>query len=198
MFSKFTAFYAFCVGVLMLAMWTFFLIAGMVGELETRPAEIVLHLVAEFSTAVMLILSGILMLRRAFTGALLAPFAMGMLVYTIILSPGYYIQRGETAFVAMFTVLLIATIGFLVYHLKHVAYGGKGSPVSIKYANNGGFNLRPRFRARACAVRALPQYGSVPYHGLRGRRLPLHRFVAPASFCWHTPGRMSTVRPIFL
>jgi len=128
MFSKLTAVYVLCVVVLMLAMWVFFLAAGMVGEFETRPAEIVLHLVAEFSTAVLLILSGILMLRRVFAGALLAPFAMGMLVYTMIVSPGYYIQRGEAAFVVMFAVLLVATVGFLSYHFKHMLVTHKRCP----------------------------------------------------------------------
>ncbi|GAI87843.1 unnamed protein product, partial [marine sediment metagenome] len=33
--------------------------------------------------------------------------SMGMLIYTLIVSPGYYIQSGDFIFVAMFAVYII-------------------------------------------------------------------------------------------
>ena len=57
--NRFSALTAICIGALMAAMWIFFLAAGQVPELQTRPMEIVLHLVAEFTTGVLLVVAGI-------------------------------------------------------------------------------------------------------------------------------------------
>lgn len=118
MFSKSTAIFALCVGFLMFLMWAFFIVAGLVPEFEIKPIEIVLHLVAEFATAILLIVSGIGVLRKKHVCVLLMPFALGMLVYTLIVSPGYYAQQGEYAFVGMFAGLLAASVVFLVRYLR--------------------------------------------------------------------------------
>lgn len=110
--------YAIFVGLLMFMMWSFFLIAGMVPELETKPAEIILHLVAEFSTAFLLIIAGISALKKSRHSKWLYPFSIGMLMYTLIVSPGYYLQAGEYFFVAMFSVLIVLSIVFLTLFLR--------------------------------------------------------------------------------
>lgn len=120
-FSKSTAIFALCVGILMFLMWTFFIVAGLVPEFDVRPVEIVLHLVAEFLTAIMLIASAIGILRKKRAGVSLMPFALGMLIYTLIVSPGYYAQQGDYAFVAMFGVLLVAAVVFMIRHLRGMA-----------------------------------------------------------------------------
>jgi hypothetical protein len=47
----------------MIVQWIFFLIADQVPELETAPFSIATHLIAELSTAVELIISGIGLMR---------------------------------------------------------------------------------------------------------------------------------------
>ncbi|MBU4534916.1 MAG: hypothetical protein KKF16_03620 [Euryarchaeota archaeon] len=73
------AIYSLFIGSLMIVMWTFFLVAGMVPEFSTRPAEIGLHLIAEFSTAVLLIIAGISLLYRKRSGYNLNLIGLGML-----------------------------------------------------------------------------------------------------------------------
>ena len=116
--SKFPSIYAIFVGLLILMMWSFFLISGMVPELETNPAEIILHLVAEFSTAFLLIISGISVIKKSRFSKWLYPFSMGMLIYTLIVSPGYYIQSGEYFFVAIFAILIILSIMSMVIFIR--------------------------------------------------------------------------------
>ncbi|MFO8133578.1 MAG: hypothetical protein R6U10_06595 [Thermoplasmatota archaeon] len=44
--------------------------------------------------------------------------ATGMLLYTVIVSAGYYAERGNTAMVAMFTVLTMLTLTFVGLTLR--------------------------------------------------------------------------------
>ena len=107
----------------MAAMWIFFLVSGTVPELQTRPAEIGLHLAAELATAVLLVVSGLMSLRDRTHGVVLRLVGFGMLLYTIIMSPGYYLQRGELAFVAMFGLLLVMTVGALILTVREIGRG---------------------------------------------------------------------------
>ena len=102
--------YALVVGLGMLCMWLFFIFSGNVPEFEIRPAEIVYHLTAEFATAALLIAAAVISLKKLPAGRPLLLSGLGMLLYTVIVSPGYYAQRGEVAFVVMFSVLTVLTI----------------------------------------------------------------------------------------
>ena len=124
-YPKASAVYSLCIGMLMTGMWTFFLVTGQVPELEGRPVEILLHLVVEFTTAVLLIISGITTLIRRKRGGALMLFSFGMLTYTLIQSPGYYAQRGEIAFVVMFAVLFLATAFFTLRTIKKILFREK-------------------------------------------------------------------------
>jgi hypothetical protein len=104
---KFAAWFGIIVGALMLAMWTFFLGTGQVPELVTEPYRIALHLAGEFATAIALIIAGIALLKNTNWGRSLYFVAAGMLLYTLIVSPGYYAQQGQWAFVGMFVLLLL-------------------------------------------------------------------------------------------
>lgn len=126
-YSKASSIFALIVGMMMLFMWVFFIVAGLVPEFETRPAEIILHLIAELTTAAVLITAGLITLKGFACGKWLYPFSIGMLMYTLIVSPGYYLQSGDYTFVAMFAVLFILSIMFLSIHLKSMKAGGNES-----------------------------------------------------------------------
>jgi len=106
--DKVAGIYAIAVGLGMFGLWTMLLVTGQVPELESEPWSITMHLAAEFLTAFTLLLSGYGLLRRrtwARSGYL---FAVGMLFYTLVQSPGYYLDRGDTTFVLMFAGLAFA------------------------------------------------------------------------------------------
>ena len=104
---RYTALYAIAVGVLMIAQWSFFLVAGQAPELYTAPVQMALHLAAELLTALLLVASGAGLLRGASWARSLSLLALGMLIYTLVQSPGYFAQQGAWALVVMFAVLLV-------------------------------------------------------------------------------------------
>lgn len=108
---KFSAWYGILVGLLMIVQWTFTILAGAVPEFQTAPWEIALHLAAEMTTAWMLIVGGIASLKSVQWGKPVLFVALGMVMYSEIVSPGYFAQRGQWALVALFAILLFgATI----------------------------------------------------------------------------------------
>ncbi|MHB0935711.1 MAG: hypothetical protein ACYDCO_15215 [Armatimonadota bacterium] len=107
---RFPAVYAIVVGLLMLGQWAFFLATGQVPELRTRPVEFAFHLAAEVVTALGLLVAGIGALRRAAWGRPLLLATLGMLIYTVIASPGYFAAQRAWPLVGMFAVLLVLAV----------------------------------------------------------------------------------------
>ncbi len=120
---RFPGWFAILVGVVMLGQWSLFLASGNVPELKTEPIRIYFHLAGELLTAVLLIVSGAGALRSLRWGRPLLLVALGMLLYTSIVSPGYFAQRGEVEFLAMFGLILAMTVAAIVSLLSH---GGEG------------------------------------------------------------------------
>ncbi len=69
-----------------------------------------MHLTAEFTTAGLLVISGLGLLYEKRWANQMNVFASGMLVYTLIQSPGYYLQRNAMIFVLMFAVCFLITV----------------------------------------------------------------------------------------
>jgi peptidoglycan/LPS O-acetylase OafA/YrhL len=112
------AIYSLFIGILMIGIWVMFISTGQVPEMATKHAEIILHLLAEFTTAILLIIGGIGLLKKMKIGYNLNLVALGMLLYTLIVSPGYYLQRGDWVFVGIFALLFIFTLIFLIISFK--------------------------------------------------------------------------------
>jgi hypothetical protein len=106
----FASVFALIVGAGMIGQWLFFLATGQVPELKTEPLRIVFHLAAEFTTAIALLVGGIALLTGQTWGRWFYLLAMGMLLYTVIVSPGYFAEKGQWAFVGMFAVVLLLTL----------------------------------------------------------------------------------------
>ncbi len=109
--------YVIAVGTAMLGLWSALLATGTVSELETAPYEIGYHLVAEVGTALALLGAGLGLLRHTSWATRLYPVALGMLLYTVINSAGYYAQWGDVAMVGLFTVLTAGTLLLLGAHV---------------------------------------------------------------------------------
>ncbi len=107
---RFPGWYGIIVGSLMFAQWSFFLLAGQVPEVKTEPIRLVFHLAAELGTALLLIIGGFALLRRLSWGASVYMIGAGMLVYSLIVSPGYFAQQGQWVFVVMFGILLVLAL----------------------------------------------------------------------------------------
>ena len=107
---KFPAWYGILVGFLMIAQWMFSIMAGGVPELQNTPWEIAFHPAAEFSTAVVLIIGGIAGLKSVTWSRQILLLGLGMVIYSEIVSPGYFAQLSQWAFVVMFAVLFLGAL----------------------------------------------------------------------------------------
>jgi peptidoglycan/LPS O-acetylase OafA/YrhL len=105
--------YSLCIGTMMIAMWSMFAVTDQIPELEERPIEIAFHLAAEFVTALTLIIGGAGLTLRREWGFPVNMAGLGMLAYTVVVSPGYYAQAGDYAFVGMFAVMMVLTLIFI-------------------------------------------------------------------------------------
>jgi hypothetical protein len=111
---KFAGIFALVVGLLMFGQWAVSLATGGVPELQTAPLSIGFHLAAEVLTALALVLSGLALLRKKSWGRTLFLVAGGMVLYSVINSPGYYAQRGQWPMVGMFAALFFLAVFLLM------------------------------------------------------------------------------------
>jgi hypothetical protein len=110
--NKATSIFSLFCGIAMLAVWGILLASGQVVELESSPFETVFLLIAEFLTAVSLILSGFGLLTGKTWGIRANLAALGMLLYCTIFSTGVFGQAGNTPAAIFFS--LIATLAFFL------------------------------------------------------------------------------------
>lgn len=103
----------------MLIMWVMFYVTDQIVELETAPFAIAMHLIAELTTAVLLIVSGLLLYRNHSKAMLVYACAYGALMYSVVNSSGYFMQPLDSAMVTMFAVLLISTTLLFVKNLRN-------------------------------------------------------------------------------
>ena len=111
----------------MLAQWGLFLATAQVPELGSEPWRIGFHLAAEGITAVALLAAGMAILRGLPWATWVGLVANGMLVYTSIVSPGYFAQLGQWPFVVMFAAVIACAIASIVQLTRGVR-GARHSP----------------------------------------------------------------------
>ena len=102
------AWFGIIVGLSMVGEWALFYLVGNIPELENAPIAFSFHIAAELITAALLIVSGAGLLRRRNWARPLYLLALGMLFYTVIVSPGYFAQQGEWQWLLMFAAILLA------------------------------------------------------------------------------------------
>ncbi len=104
--------YGIAVGFSMIGMWVMMLTTGQVPELLTEPVRIAAHIASELFTAFILVIGGILSLRRIRVGERVHIFSLGMLFYSVLNAAGYFMELGDYAMTIMFLCLTIITILF--------------------------------------------------------------------------------------
>ena len=94
----------------MVGQWTVSYMTRQIPELQTEPIRIWFHITAEMVTALCLVVSGVALLTLQAWSVPLYLVASGMLFYTVIVSPGYFAQKGQWGWLVMFSVILILGI----------------------------------------------------------------------------------------
>jgi len=116
-FRKTIAIYSIFVGMAMLGIWIVQLVTGQAPELQTAPIEIALAITADWLTAITLLVVGVGLLSKRNWAYKLYLFALGMLVYSVLISSGYFGQLGNTIFVILFAVLFILSALFVISNI---------------------------------------------------------------------------------
>lgn len=114
--KKYAAIYSIFMGISMIGMWIMFYVTNQIPELEFKPIETSMHITAEIVTAVLLIIGGVSLFNKKW-GYEIYLLSMGMLLYTLIMSPGYFMEKGEAGFIIMFGVFIIIAIYFIIMSL---------------------------------------------------------------------------------
>jgi hypothetical protein len=104
------AIYSIIIGIAMIGMWLFLITSNQVPEINTEPIRISYHLIGEFLTAILLLIGGFGLFTKRGWGFHVFLISMGMLLYTVIVSAGYYGQKNDMIMVGMFTVFQILTV----------------------------------------------------------------------------------------
>jgi len=103
----FVGIFAIVVGVGMIGQWSVSYASKQIPEFKTEPIRIWFHIAAEMITAVMLIVSGVGQFFQMGWSRGLFLIAAGMLFYTAVVSPGYFAQRGQWAWLGMFSAIIV-------------------------------------------------------------------------------------------
>jgi len=105
------AVFSIVIGVGMIGQWSASFATKQIPELNTEPFRIWFHIAGEMVTACMLIASGIGLLAAAAWAPTVFYISSGLLFYTVIVSPGYFAQKGNWIWVFAFGVIL--TLGIV-------------------------------------------------------------------------------------
>jgi peptidoglycan/LPS O-acetylase OafA/YrhL len=109
--------YSIFVGLFMIGFWLMLLLTDQVPS-DQKPFAISFHLAGEFLTAVLLAVSGVgIWLKKSWSKSF-SFLALGLLLYTVVVSPGYYAQLGEMPMVAIFMILTVLTLVSIVIQFK--------------------------------------------------------------------------------
>lgn len=117
----FPAIYSIAVGLFMMGTWILFLVTGEATEFEHKMTALVFYWTAEFITAISLIVAGTGLLYRRTWASPVYLIATGMLLYTLVYSPSWFVTHGHWPMVAIFAGLLILGIIGLGLFLRHRA-----------------------------------------------------------------------------
>ncbi|MBY9005268.1 MAG: hypothetical protein KGD63_00760 [Candidatus Lokiarchaeota archaeon] len=123
MMNQFIAIFLIIVGLLMIGLWTFFLVKRgenpeLIQEFKETPYQIKLHLVAEYTTAVLSIISGLFILLGFSQFWLLTPISLGMVLFASFQALISYAVEGEKDFIIILVIITSLTIFSIILEIS--------------------------------------------------------------------------------
>ncbi|MBD3227219.1 MAG: hypothetical protein GF329_03440 [Candidatus Lokiarchaeota archaeon] len=112
--------YAIIIGIGIIGLWLMLLLTSQVSELKTEPIAIKFHIAAEMIMGALSLISGIILLIGLPSARLIFILAMGLIIYAVINSAGYYGQKKQWIFVIMFGIILIGSCSLIILNIFYV------------------------------------------------------------------------------
>ena len=113
------AIYSIIVGFAMIGIWVMLLATGQDPELQTElqtiPIAIRMAITADFLTAAVLLIGGFGLIANRDWAVKVFLLSMGFLLYSVVNAAGLYGQRGDLAFISMFSVIFVLAVVFTVF-----------------------------------------------------------------------------------
>ena len=109
--------YAIIIGLGIIGLWLMLILTKQVPEFKSEPVAIKFHITAEITMGTLSILSGIFLLIGVSWANYFFSLAMGLVIYAVINSAGYYAQKNQWSFVIMFGIILIASVILVILNL---------------------------------------------------------------------------------
>lgn len=111
--------YCYLVGISMFAVWGGFFATGTVFGIRPDGPGIGFHIAAELMTGIALLVAGVGLMRKQRWGLNTLFMGIGMLLYALVNSPGYYMKSGGAFILVVFGAsavvsLIVAVIGFMI------------------------------------------------------------------------------------
>jgi peptidoglycan/LPS O-acetylase OafA/YrhL len=117
--SKIFGYIYIFIGVGIIGLWVMLLSTNQVPELETALAEIVMHIIIEVLMGIMAIISGVKLIKQCNLYREVCLITNGLLIYSVVNSSGYYIQRSNFPMIVMFGLILIFSLVSTYYLSKN-------------------------------------------------------------------------------
>jgi hypothetical protein len=111
--------YAIIIGIGIIGLWIMLLLTKQVPEIETEPTAIAFHITAETIMGLLSVLSGILLLVNLSWATYSFILAMGLVIYAVINSAGYYGEKKEWVFVVMFGIILCISAVLVILNIMN-------------------------------------------------------------------------------
>ena len=111
--------YSIVVGISMFAVWGLYFANGTVFGVKPVGSGLGFHIAAELATAVAMLIGGMGLLARKSWGLKIYFLGLGMLIYALVNSPGYYLPQGGKIVIAVFASsgvfsLIFVALGLLI------------------------------------------------------------------------------------
>jgi len=110
----FVSIYCLLVGIGMIGFWGFVYVTKQIPELKTEPVRIYFHIAVEILTGCALLIGLLSLVFQQSWARSFILIALGMLLYTAVISPGYYAQQGKWSAVGMFAFVFVLTVACAV------------------------------------------------------------------------------------
>jgi hypothetical protein len=109
--------FSIVIGISIIGLWTMLYLTNQIPELKTERVAIGFHITAEITMGVLSLLSGFFLLIGLSWAPSFFMLAMGLIVYAVINSAGYYVQKKQWAFVIMFGIILIISVSLVILNI---------------------------------------------------------------------------------
>lgn len=114
MTHKLTGYYSIFLGAAIICMWTFMLFTESIPE---GRIEMTFHLSSEFLMSLILLISGLMLLKKNKNALKLNIAGHAILIYSVLNAAGYYAERDDKIMPVFFMILFLISVIIVFFYV---------------------------------------------------------------------------------